>query len=254
MTDVRLGQILHARGIQGVVLSSFAEGSAQVRFDWSKFAAVRIELQPVWPPFRTTAVDHVRAIQEAVREALRLGYGRPGFLLGHNWSELVEDHWKMGFLWAQQALPAQDRIPIFLFKSHWRDLPREHRFKAWYTANRPDVLIGPYRQIEMRLGDLSLEVPRDVAVIDPFLESPHPFYAGILHNFEDVGARAVEDLVMAVSRNLRGIPKVMVRSYVDGFWQAGPSCPPRRARACDGAPVQQFVQCVPVLEAGIGVH
>jgi LacI family transcriptional regulator len=226
MTDARLGQILLARGIQGVVLSSFSEGSAEVRFDWEQFAAVRIELQPVWPPFQTSAVDHVRAIQEAVRQALRRGYIRPGFMLGHNWSELVEDHWKMGFLWAQQSLPAVDRLPIFLFKSDWRAVPREHRFEAWYSRNRPDVLIGPYRQIEMRLGDLSLTVPHSVAVIDPFLEVEHPFYAGILHNFEEVGARAIENLVMAVTQNLRGIPEVMVRSYVDGFWQPGPSCPP----------------------------
>jgi LacI family transcriptional regulator len=254
MTDVRLGQILLARGIHGVVLSSFAEGSAEVRFDWAQFAAVRIELQPVWPPFRTTAVDHVRAIQEAVRQALRLGYGRPGFLLGHNWSELVEDHWKMGFLWAQQSLPAADRLPIFLFKSDWRVLPREDRFKAWYAGNRPDVLIGPYHQIETRLGDLSLTVPHGVAVIDPFLEVPHPFYAGVLHNFEEVGARAVENLVMAVTQNLRGIPQVMVRSYVDGFWQPGLSCPPRRADTGESWSVQQFEQSVRGRAAKVGVH
>jgi LacI family transcriptional regulator len=228
MTDIRLGQILLARGIQGVVLSSFAEGSAEVRFQWEQFAAVRIELQPVWPPFQTSAVDHVRAIQEAVRQALRLGYRRPGFMLGHNWSELVEDHWKMGFLWAQQSLPAADRLPIFLFRSHWREIPRGDRFRAWYSRNRPDVLIGPYREVEMSLGDMGLTAPQSVAVIDPFLDAAHPFYAGMLHNFEEVGARAIENLVMAVTKNLRGIPEVMVRSYVDGIWQPGPSCPPKR--------------------------
>jgi len=236
MTDIRLGQILLARGIHGVVLSSFAQGFAAVRFDWAKFAAVRIDLQPVWPPFHSSAVDHVRAIQEAVRQALRVGYVRPGFILGHNWSELVEDRWKMGFLWAQQSLREADRLPIFLFNSDWNKTPREHRFKAWYSENRPDVLIGPFRQIEMRLGDLGLALHQGVAVIDPFLEVAHPFYAGILHNLEEVGARAIENLVMAVTQNIRGIPEVMVRSYVDGIWQPGPSCPPNGRMPGMGAP------------------
>jgi LacI family transcriptional regulator len=228
MTDVRLGNILLARGIHGVVLSSFSEGSAEVRFDWPQFCAVRIELQPVWPPLNTTAVDHVRAIQEAVRQVLRLGYRRPGFILGHNWSELVEDHWKMGFLWAQQALPRADRLPIFLFKSDWKDVPRQFRFKEWFAGNSPDVLIGPFKQIELRLGDIGLGVPGDIAVVDPFLETAHPFYSGILHDFEEVGARAIENLVMAVTQNRRGIPPIVDRSYVDGSWRGGPSCPPSR--------------------------
>jgi LacI family transcriptional regulator len=231
MTDVRLSKILFSRGINGVVLSSFAKGSPEVNFDWEQFSAVRIELQPVWPPFSTTAVDHVRAILEAVRQARDLGYGRPGFMLGHDWSELVEHHWKMGFLWAQQSLEPADRLPAFLFKADWKNVPREFHFKAWYSEHRPDVLIGPYFHIEARLGDLSLAVPRDVAVIDPFLEGPHEFYAGIIHKFEEVGARAIDNLVVAVTRNMRGIPSVMVRTYVDGFWQPGRSCPQGKASA-----------------------
>jgi hypothetical protein len=50
MTDVRLGKILAARGITGVVQSSFETGAREVKFDWDKFAAVRIEMQPVRPP------------------------------------------------------------------------------------------------------------------------------------------------------------------------------------------------------------
>jgi DNA-binding LacI/PurR family transcriptional regulator len=221
MMDARLSAILCARSIDGIILSSFVKGRAELNFDWSRFAVVRIEMQPQRPQFSTTSVDHLRAIIEAVRQGIQLGYRRPGFMIADNWSEMVEDHWKIGFSWAQQGLAPADRLPIFNF------LPksRQYRFKPWYSENKPDVLIGPYFHIEARLGDLSLAVPRDVAVIDPFLEVPHPFYAGIVHDFEEVGARAVENLVQLVTRNIRGIPRVIVRSYVDGVWQPGPSCP-----------------------------
>jgi LacI family transcriptional regulator len=227
MTDVRLGSILEARGITGIVLSSFARGAAELRFDWSRFSAVRIDLQPASPLLSTTAVDHMRAIIQAVRQGVSHGYRRPGFMLGHDWSELVEDRWEIGFTWAQRSLAPKDRLPIFTFNADWKRAPRQHRFKAWYSQHRPDVLIGPYFHIEARLRDLNLVVPRDIAVIDPFLETPHPFYAGIIHDFEEVGARAVENLVLLVTRNIRGIPPVIVRSYVDGSWVPGASCPAR---------------------------
>jgi LacI family transcriptional regulator len=227
MTDVRLGSILEARGIDGIVLSSFARGAAELRFDWSRFSAVRIDLQPASPLLSTTAVDHMRAIIQAVGEALKNGYRRPGFMLGHDWSELVEDRWEIGFTWAQRSLAPENRLPIFTFNADWKHTPRQHRFKAWYLQHQPDVLIGPYFHVEARLSDLNLAVPRDVAVIDPFLETPHPFYAGIIHDFEEVGARAVENLVLLVTRNIRGIPPVIVRSYVAGSWLPGASCPGR---------------------------
>lgn len=236
MTDVRLGSILAARGITGIVLSSFARGAADLRFDWSQFSTVRIELQPARPLFSTTAVDHMRAIIEAVRQGGKRGFRRPGFMLGHDWSELVEDRWEIGFAWAQRSLAPADRLPIFTFDADWERAPRQGRFKAWFIEHQPDVLIGPHFHVEARLADLNLVVPRDVAVIDPFLETPHPFYAGIIHDFEEVGARAVENLVMLVTHNVRGVPAVIARSYVEGTWLEGASCPVRREDAEKPAP------------------
>lgn len=239
MSDERLSSILIARGINGVVLSSFARCSIEVRFDWSQFAAVRIELQPTRPAFSTIAVDHVRAIARAVEEARRLGYRRPGLMLGHDWSALVEDHWEIGFYWAQRALAPEDRLPIFTFDARWEQATRQYRFGGWFSENKPDVLLGPYLHIERRLADLNLSVPADIAVIDPFLEMPHPFYAGVVHDFEEVGARAMEQLSTLITRNVRGVPLMMTRSYVDGTWQPGPSCPAaasRRVHATLAAP------------------
>jgi LacI family transcriptional regulator len=225
ISDERLSSILTARGIDGVVLSSFAKASDEVRFDWTRFSVVRIELQPAHPAFSTTAVDHVHAIVTAVNEALRLGYRRPGLMIGHDWSALVENHWEIGFYGAQRTLASKDHIPIFAFNAAWEKAIRHYRFAGWFLKYRPDVLLGPFLHIERRLGDLNLTVPADVAVIDPFLETPHPFYAGIVHDFEEVGARAIDQLAVLVTRNARGAPSVMVRCYVEGAWQPGPSCP-----------------------------
>jgi DNA-binding LacI/PurR family transcriptional regulator len=227
MKATRLEKILKARGIDSIILSSFSEGAARLEFDWSWLAAVRIEFQPAWPPLSTVSVDHLRAIQEAVRRVLKLGYTRPGFILGHNWSELVEDHWQMGFLWAQQWLKPNDRIPTLLIRNGENIDKARAAFESWVSNYAPDVLLGPHAQIEERLAPRKRRGPQEIAVADPFLEEPHAFYAGIGHSLETVGAKAVELLVGMLIQNVRGIPQEMTRTYVDGHWYAGPSCPPR---------------------------
>lgn len=226
MKPSRLEKILKARGIKGVILTSFSEGAARLDFDWSAFAAVRIELQPAWPPMVTVSVDHLRAIQEAVRQVRRLGYRRPGFMLGYNWSELVEDHWLMGFLWAQQSLAPADRIPPLLLRPKDSTDAAAAAFKSWMLDCAPDVLLGPHETIETRFAPTLQMLGREVAIADPFLEQPHPHYAGISHQLETVGARALEILVGMLTQNVRGIPAEMSRTSIDGRWQDGPSCPP----------------------------
>jgi LacI family transcriptional regulator len=234
MKAARLERILKARGIDGIILSSFSEGAARLEFDWSWLAAVRIELQPAWPPLSTVSVDHLRAVQVAVRRILTLGYRRPGLVLGHNWSELVEDHWLMGFLWAQQWLKPGDRLPALLIRRDNGIDKARAAFESWMSRYAPDVLLGPHAQIEERLASGNRRIPRDIAVADPFLEEPHSFYAGITHSLEAVGAKALELLVGMLTQNVRGIPKEMTRTYVDGRWNDGPSCPPVGRQAAAG--------------------
>jgi len=230
ITAGRLEKILRARGIDGVILGSFSEGAARLDFDWSRLAAVRIELQPAWPPLSTVSVDHLRAIQRAVCKVHELGYARPGFVLEHNWSKLVEDHWLMGFLWAQQSLAPEDRIPpLLLHRDDSLDKARAV-LASWRSRYAPDVLLGPHAQLAKHLAGGTRRAPKPAAIADPFLETPHAIYAGIVHNLEAVGAKALELLAGMLAQNVRGIPREMTRTYIDSQWSDGPSCPPANGR------------------------
>lgn len=226
MSAERLEQILAARGIDSLILSSFPEGAERLDFDWSKLAAVRIEFQPAWPPMPTVSVDHLRIIQEAFLQVLRLGYRRPGLVVGHNWSRLVEDHWQIGFSWCQQQLAAEDRIPPLAIRFQDEAGPARAAFASWRSAHSPDVILGAHEAVEARLAPGRERIPHCFALADPFLEQPHPFYAGVVHPLEAVGAKAVEQLVGMMTQNIRGIPAEAIRTYVDGRWSPGPSCPP----------------------------
>lgn len=227
MSAARLEKILQARGIECMILSSFSEGAERLDFDWSRLAAVRVEFQPAWPPVATVSVDHLRIIQEAVRQVLLLGYRRPGLVLGHNWSQLVEDHWLIGFAWSQRQLAPEDRIPPLATRYQDSAATARRQFRSWFAEHAPDVILGAHGTIEARLESSRADIPRAFALADPFLEQPHPFYAGVVHPLKAVGAKAVEQLVGMLTQNARGIPAEVTRTYVDGRWCPGPSCPPR---------------------------
>ncbi|OIQ90075.1 DNA-binding transcriptional regulator GalS [mine drainage metagenome] len=223
----RLNQILVARGIRAIILSSFYRRIQRLELDWSRFSAVRIESQPEWPSLPTVSVNHLQVIKEIVGRVYALGYRRPGFMLGEDWSSLVDHEWEMGFSWAQRVLPEQCRIPPFFFLNMPCGSRRRYRFREWFERYRPDVLLAPHWAVEERRADFDLKVPRDVAVADPFLEVRHPSYAGMVCNLAAVGANAVTTVAGLFLANQRGIPDIPVRCYVHSFWSEGASCPER---------------------------
>ncbi|MDX2186010.1 MAG: LacI family DNA-binding transcriptional regulator [Opitutaceae bacterium] len=227
MTAKRLGRVLETRMIEGILLSSFYKGAPELDLNWARFCAVRIEMQPAAPAFSTVAVNHAQAIRDAVTHVLRRGYKRPGFMIGDDWSRLVNDEWEMGFTWAQMALDPADRIPIFRFIKSTNGTIRRHRFPKWYGTHKPDVILAPHGVAEERFKDEGLTYPQDVSLVDPFLEGPIEGIAGIVHPLRQVGAAAVGLLGGMLFQHQHGVPPAPMFSYVDGWWVDGASCPAR---------------------------
>ena len=230
MTPARMSKILLTRGIRGVILSSFQRPYERLELDWKNFSAVRIGLQPVWPPLHVITNNHLQIIRSGMEQVRRMGYRRPAAVYGDDWSSHVEDIWDIGYTWEESKLPSGSRIPPFLFDPAIA-APRRHRFPAWFEKHRPDVLLGPNRIVMERVEEMGLEVPGDVAVADIFLERQDPFFAGVVHNSIEVGAKAVETLSGMVINNQLGIPNIPIRTGINGTWFGGPSCPDQSVRA-----------------------
>ncbi|WP_404424303.1 LacI family DNA-binding transcriptional regulator [Nibricoccus sp. IMCC34717] len=231
MSAARLSNLLKARGIRGLIISTFQDPEDRLELEWSEFSAVRVELQPRWPPLHSICVDHASVVREAVRRVVEFGYKRPGFVLAENWNAAVDGHWLMGYQWAQlSCVQPEHRIPAFEYYGLHHGTRRRYRFKGWFEAHRPDVLLGPSAPVFERLADLGLEVPRDVAFADCFLEEPRAGIAGVVHPLAEVGALAVDTLAGLLLQNVRGIPPQQVSTSVVGRWVDGASCPPARQR------------------------
>jgi LacI family transcriptional regulator len=230
MTAARMSKILLARGIRGVILSSFQHPFERLELDWRNFAALRIGLQPAWPPLHVITNNHLQIMRSGLERVRKLGYLKPAAVYGDDWSSHVEELWDIGYNWGKSKLPSDCQVPPFLFDSAIA-APRCHRFAAWFEKHRPDVLLGPNREVMERLDEMGLKVPGDVAVADIFLERQDRFFAGVVHNSVEVGAKAVEILSGMVINNQLGIPAIPIRTGIDGTWFGGPSCPNRSVRA-----------------------
>src|ERR1019366_2288573 len=144
--------------------------------------------------------------------------------------------WTAGYLCEQQHLSPAERIPAHIFPKpfpveNWfneSNAPVEAEFEPferWLRRNRPEVIISKGSFVLPQLERLGLEVPRDVAFVDVFLEKADGATAGVRKNHETVGAVAVEILAGQLQQNKFGIPEIPTTTFVEGTWFDGASCP-----------------------------
>ncbi|HUL51924.1 MAG TPA: LacI family DNA-binding transcriptional regulator [Opitutaceae bacterium] len=241
LSPQRMSGILRTRGINGVIVASCLPGSDGLQaVDWSRFSAVRIDYFPQEPELHTVTNDQRAIIQLAMRRVVAAGYRRIGFVIPSWWDRFSDLAWSAGFLAEQHELPPEGRIPILRFDdgpqggsvapTEFRGrLPRK-AFEKWLQRYQPEVLISREEFVEPQLTELGLAVPRDIALVEIFLE-PDGRTAGVRQNCDRVGELAVEILAGQLQNYIHGIPTFPTTTLVEGTWFDGSSLPPRRAPA-----------------------
>jgi LacI family transcriptional regulator len=242
LTPQRMGDILHSRGITGLVLASHGqEAGSLTDFDWSSFSAVKIDYVPRELQLHMVTNDQSAIIRLAMQRILAAGYRRIGLVMPRWWDEFVNLAWSAGFLADQQRLAPKQRIPILYYAGTLRpevsrrDSPEfvvpKSAFAKWLDAHRPEVLVsyGPF--VRPCLAALGLSVPKDLAFVEIFLETTDGRTAGVRQNCQRVGELAVEILAGQLHQHVSGVPSVPTATYVEGTWFDGESLPKRPSAA-----------------------
>jgi len=219
LTHGRLSRILYARGINGVIIASHVrEIDVTLHFDWDRFSAVKIDYFPHQPELPNVTNNQLQIIRLAMEKIMAAGYRRIGFVIDEGYDITVDNLWRVGFLWEQQKLPAECRIPAYL-------VPNPVHFDRWFHRYRPEVIISKADFVAEPFRAMALRIPRDVAYVDIFLEDQTGKTAGVRQNHSTVGALAVEMLAEQLQHNKRGVPAIPTTTYVEGTWFDGASCP-----------------------------
>ncbi len=227
MSNERFSEILHARGIQGLLLSPLGEGDPAPALRWDYFASVSLSVPLPSLTVTTVCNDHYFSSLQAVRECHRRGYRRPGIILLRIHPNRFQGRWQAGVLVAGQMLSGLTVAdPLYI-----DDFNAAAPILAWLKKQKPDVIISPggplLNDILTRAG---WKIPGDIGTV--WLACPnlgHPV-SGIWQNGRMIGALAVDTLVSQVERNERGLPEQATTLMVEGRWNEGRTLRPVLAK------------------------
>ena len=237
LTQERLSRMLCVRGINGLIIASHSRQMGDnLEFDWDRFSAVKIDYFPHRPVLHNVTNNQSSVIRLAMRKVIEAGYRRIGFVMHRGWNHAVDHNWTAGFLCEQEQLPRASRIPTHIFPEPF---PVDRWFNEtdasvqadpeplgrWLEKYRPEVLISKAAYVLPALKQLGIQVPRDLAFVNLFLDEHSAGQAGVRQNHTMVGSLAVEILAGQLHHQKFGIPQIPTTTFVEGTWFDGDSCP-----------------------------
>ena len=222
LSGERLCSIMLARGIKGALIVGLMDEAAFP----AKLLPVAEHLPAVVTGVRTheptlpyVCADHHGLALQAVENALRLGYRRPGLVLDGDIDRLVEGRFSAGYLYGQLQLPEGDRLRPFYETG--RVAAEPGMFAAWMEAERPDVIFSLYNDVEDWLKELGLRVPKDIGLIQLEWRKQNNRWAGMHQHNDHTGEAAVDTLVGLIHRGETGMEAEPRAVLIAPSWQDG---------------------------------
>ena len=216
----RMSNILHARGIPGIVLAPLPTHGLKLGLDWSRFSTVALG----WS-FNEVACHHIansqfHTINTALATCRDRGFTRIGFAIPQFVDDKTEHIWLSAYLGFLARHPSLRKLPPFIQEAFTRE-----NYLAWHEKHRPEVVVTTHEPIPLWLRQTGRRVPEDVAYVHLDCTPDYADVAGIDQQPEKVGAAAVDILVEQINQNRRGVPDVPKSVLIEGVWREGPTMP-----------------------------
>jgi LacI family transcriptional regulator len=223
MTLRRFRGILETRGIEGLLCFGSPDLDQIYPKELDVCAVVTQGLSIRTPLHRVMNHAYNDTIT-ALNRLKRLGYRRPGLVLGH-YEDLRSAHaHSAAFLgWCEYHLSLSQTVPVLRINE-----VEPEPLLDWLKDHRPDALIFVHlhdvlKDFRAVLQRSQIRVPRDlgVLVISPYLEDSG--FDGLQENQAQQGAWAVEMLAARIANRDFGIPPQPHVEMVESCWVAGHS-------------------------------
>ena len=232
MSNERFSGMLHARGIQGVLISPLAEGDPTPALHWEYFAAVCLSVPLPSLTVSTVCNDHYFASLQAARECHRRGYRRPGLVLRRAHQLRFQGRWEAGFLLGA-GMSGRVKAASPLYVDDWAD---SARILGWLQREKPDVIITPAADpLAGMLAKAGWKIPEDIGLAVLACPKPGDACSGVFQNGKMIGALAADTLISMVERHERGLPEQAMTLMVEGQWNEGKTLRPVAAETTAAA-------------------
>ncbi len=216
----RLGRILRARGIRGVIIIPRLEHlQPRMHLNWLELAAVEIG-RTLWHPRNLHHVETAdyHKIIEALHLLKKAGYRRVGMAIEPMQNQHQRGTYYAAYLVSQLRQPERSRIPVLASMGPWG----EETFRAWMQKYEPDVLVIHHApEICGWLRNMKLRWPADISLF--CVNTKEAKMSGLLRDYPGLGRSAVEMLSLMLEGGELGLSERPRSWLVDEYWQAGSS-------------------------------
>lgn len=231
MTDRRLGQILRARGITGVILSpvTTAEAALTLDWDWSCFAAAVIGNVTWAPELHHAGHHHFLGMRLALGELAQAGLTRPAAVIERDANERSKHAWEAAFLTHHRDVRAAPRLIRIA------GVEEAAATAAWLRTLKADALLVSANALLDNPVLLPACARLGLRVFTLHWEGPRAGVAGGVEQcYDRIAGHAVDLVATQLNANEAGVPELPCWMLFPGRWVASaPSVPraPRRRRA-----------------------
>lgn len=222
LTSARLSDILHARGIEGVIVSPQSVSMPCQDLDYSRFAAVTVGYSLRSPSLHRSTTNVVPGMKFVFDRLLERGYRRIGIAIAKWVDDRTQNIYSSSILRFQYQLAESEKVPLLYFEhnDYWRD---EAQFCRWVREHEPDVIISYEKHVPHWLRKMGLRIPQDIGLVVHDWIPGMNGWAAINHRRDYIAEGAVDLLVMQLMRRERGVPKVPRQISIPPEWVDGPS-------------------------------
>lgn len=218
LTTTRLNTILHARGIQGLLLLPSPENPDLRDLDWSRYAAVYTDRNASQPALDTVCSDHYNSMLALLDILKTRGYARPGLIL-EDWKDLRLQRRRTAALHTfAHNNPRTKPVPPLL-----RDILTKAEFQTWFREHQPDVVIGHRTETIDWMESCGARVPatHGFATLNQIYRKCA--CAGLDLQPQEIGARSADQLIAQLHRNEMGTPAWPTSTTILARWIDGPT-------------------------------
>lgn len=218
-TARRLDQILHTRKIEGVLIAPSPQPDHNITgLDWSHYACATVGYSLLTPHVHRASNHHFHSLRTIFEQLLARGYHRIGVSLDKVTQHRVYGLFTAALLYEHSQLPAGQCVPVVTPNGDAKV------FLHWLKKYKPDAVISDRPRELVWMREAGYNVPEDCgyAALD-WSESYDEHCAGCDQMHDEVGAAAIDLIVVQLLRNSRGIPEHPRVLLLEGQWREGPT-------------------------------
>jgi DNA-binding LacI/PurR family transcriptional regulator len=223
-SPVRLVQMLHARGIRGVLIPPHRAAFGYAGCDWTGFSVVKIGFSIASLRTHLVTSDQYAGGELAAGRMIKAGHKRIGFVSTITLEQHTRGNFSAAFLHARdQAVARANHIPpLFLERE---DAAAKKQFTRWLKKYKPTALLFSPGSLPSWVGELGLSIPGDIALGAVSMRDSPLVDTGLDQFPEEVGRAAVELLASLMNARHFGIPDHPRRLLIEPRWVSGATLP-----------------------------